>query len=45
MPTDKIKVIKERMKKAQDRQKSYADNHRRPLEFQVRDQVYLKIVP
>jgi len=30
---DKVKVIKERMKEAKDRQKSYADNRRRPLEF------------
>ena len=39
---DKVKVIKERMKEAQDRQKSYADNRRRPLEFQIRDMVFFK---
>jgi hypothetical protein len=38
---DKVKVIKERMKEAQDRQKSYADNRRRPLEFQIGDMVFL----
>jgi hypothetical protein len=27
---EKIKIIKNRMKAAQDRQKSYADNRRRP---------------
>jgi len=40
---DKVKVIKERMKEAQDRQKSYADNRRRPLEFQIGDMVFLKV--
>ena len=33
------------MKEAQDRQKSYADNRRRPLEFQVGDKVFLKVLP
>ena len=33
------------MKGAQDRRKSYADNRRRPLEFEVVDQVYLKVAP
>ncbi|KAJ9541688.1 hypothetical protein OSB04_028194 [Centaurea solstitialis] len=32
--TDKIKMIQERLKAARDRQKSYADNRRKPLEFQ-----------
>ncbi|XP_062014355.1 uncharacterized protein LOC133730860 [Rosa rugosa] len=41
--TDKIKVIKERLKTAQSRQKSYADNHRRHLEFQIGDWVFLKL--
>ena len=31
------------MKEAQDRQKSYADQKRRHLEFQVGDHVYLKV--
>ena len=43
--TDKIKIIKERLKTARDRQKSYADNRRKPLEFQVGDRVLLKISP
>jgi hypothetical protein len=30
---------------AQTRQKSYADNRRRPLEFKERNHVYLKILP
>ena len=33
------------MKKAQDRQKSYSDNRRRPLEFQIGDRVFLKVAP
>ncbi|KAD6794687.1 hypothetical protein E3N88_05583 [Mikania micrantha] len=33
--TDKIALIQERIKAACDRQKSYADNRRRPLEFQI----------
>ena len=43
--TEKIKTIRERLKAAQDRQKSYADNRRRALEFQVGDKVFLKISP
>nr|GEU41138.1 retrotransposon protein, putative, Ty3-gypsy subclass [Tanacetum cinerariifolium] len=34
--TDKIVLIKERLKVAQDRQKSYADNRRNPFEFSVK---------
>ena len=33
------------MKVAQDRYKSYADQKRRPLEFQVGDHVFLKVSP
>ncbi|KAJ9561522.1 hypothetical protein OSB04_006682 [Centaurea solstitialis] len=33
--TDKIKMVQEKLKVARDRQKSYADNRRKPLEFQV----------
>ena len=43
--TDKIKTIQERLKAARDRQKSYADNRRKPLEFQVGDKVLLKVSP
>ncbi|GJZ44877.1 putative reverse transcriptase domain-containing protein [Tanacetum coccineum] len=41
--TDKIVQIKEILKAARDRQKSYADNRRRPLEFSVSDKVLLKV--
>ena len=42
---DKIRVIRGKMKQAQDRQKSYADKRRRPLEFNVGDSVFLKVAP
>ncbi|GJY92171.1 putative reverse transcriptase domain-containing protein [Tanacetum coccineum] len=32
--TDKVVLIKEKLKAARDRQKSYADNRRKPLEFE-----------
>nr|GEV78277.1 hypothetical protein [Tanacetum cinerariifolium] len=44
-PTDKIVQIKERLKTARDRQKSYADNRRKPLQFSVGDNVLLKVSP
>ncbi|GKV05622.1 hypothetical protein SLEP1_g17609 [Rubroshorea leprosula] len=34
-----------RLKVAQDKQKSYADNRRRPLEFEVGDHVFFKVSP
>ncbi|XP_074282977.1 uncharacterized protein LOC141607520 [Silene latifolia] len=40
---DGVKLIRERMKATQDRQKSYADIRRRPLEFEVGDKVFLKV--
>ncbi|GKB14575.1 putative reverse transcriptase domain-containing protein, partial [Tanacetum coccineum] len=43
--TDKIVQIRERLKAARDRQKSYADNRRKPLEFSVGDKVLLKVSP
>ncbi|KAI3809549.1 hypothetical protein L1987_25526 [Smallanthus sonchifolius] len=43
--TDKIFKIKDRLKAARDRQKSYADNRRKPLEFQIGDRVMLKVSP
>ncbi|GKA09596.1 putative reverse transcriptase domain-containing protein [Tanacetum coccineum] len=36
--------IKQRMKAARDRQKSYADLKRKPMEFQVGDKVMLKVL-
>ncbi|GJR86404.1 putative reverse transcriptase domain-containing protein [Tanacetum coccineum] len=43
--TDKVVVIKKKLKAARDRQKSYADNRRKLLEFEVRDRVMLKVSP
>jgi hypothetical protein len=42
---DKVKTIQTKLKTAQSRQKSYADIRRRPLQFQVRDFVYLRVSP
>ena len=43
--TEAVKLIRQRMETAFSRQKSYADKRRRPLEFQVGDLVFLKVVP
>ncbi|KAK5794111.1 hypothetical protein PVK06_035313 [Gossypium arboreum] len=41
----KVKVIRERLKIASDRQKSYADLKRKDIEYQVGDKVFLKVSP
>ncbi|GJT89375.1 putative reverse transcriptase domain-containing protein [Tanacetum coccineum] len=43
--TDKVVLIKEKLKATRDRQKSYVDNRQKPLEFEVRDRVLLKVSP
>ena len=43
--TEKIVQIRNRMATARDRQKSYADKRRKPLEFQVGNRVPLKVSP
>ncbi|GJW43429.1 putative reverse transcriptase domain-containing protein [Tanacetum coccineum] len=43
--TERIVQIKQRMQAARDRQKSYADLKRKPMEFQVGDKVMLKVSP
>ncbi|GJR71486.1 putative reverse transcriptase domain-containing protein [Tanacetum coccineum] len=43
--TEKIIQIKDRLKTARSRQKSYADKRRKPLEFKVGDRVLLKVSP
>ncbi|WVZ71054.1 hypothetical protein U9M48_019680 [Paspalum notatum var. saurae] len=40
-----VRMIRENLRIAQTRQKSYADNRRRDLEFAVGDYVYLKVSP
>nr|GEV07697.1 reverse transcriptase domain-containing protein [Tanacetum cinerariifolium] len=42
---EKIVQIKQGMQAAHNRQKSYADLKRKPMEFQVRDKVMLKVSP
>ncbi|GJR15041.1 putative reverse transcriptase domain-containing protein, partial [Tanacetum coccineum] len=43
--TNKIIPIKQMMQVARDRQKSYADLKRKPMDFQVGDKVMLKFLP
>ncbi|KAD2392908.1 hypothetical protein E3N88_39885 [Mikania micrantha] len=43
--TDNVFQIRERLKAARDRQKSYADRRRKSLEFNVGDKVLLKVSP
>ena len=38
---EKVKMIQEKMKASQSRQKSYHDKRRKDLEFQERDHVFL----
>ena len=45
MTCDKVKVIRDRLNIAQNRHKSYADNRCRDLQFEIGDQVFLKISP
>jgi hypothetical protein len=42
---EQVCIIRENLRVAQTRQKSYADNRRRPLEFEEGDYVYLKVSP
>ncbi|KAK6126823.1 hypothetical protein DH2020_039436 [Rehmannia glutinosa] len=44
-PYEKVKLIKERICTAQSRQKSYADKRRKDLEFEVGDEVFLRLSP
>nr|GFA03932.1 reverse transcriptase domain-containing protein [Tanacetum cinerariifolium] len=43
--TEKIVLVKQRIQAAQDRQKSYADLKRKPMEFEVGNRVMLKVSP
>jgi hypothetical protein len=42
---EQVRIIRQNLRVAQTRQKSYADNRRRPLEFEEGDHVYLKVSP
>ena len=43
--SEKVILIRQRLLTAQSREKSYADVRRRPLEFEVGDHVFLKVMP
>ena len=43
--TERVKMIQEKMKISQSRQKSYHDNRRKALEFQEGDHVFLRVTP
>ena len=43
--SEKVSLILLRLLKAQSRQKSYADVRRQPLEFEVGDHIFLKVMP
>jgi len=43
--TEKVKLIQEKMKASQSRQKSYHDKRRKDLEFQEGDHVFLRVTP
>jgi hypothetical protein len=40
-----VRMVRENLRVAQSRQKSYADHRRREQSFEVRDFVYLKVSP
>ena len=42
---DNVKLIRSKLKAAQDRQKSYVDQHRREMEYNVGDKVFLRVSP
>ena len=43
--SEKVDLIRKRLLTAQSRHNSYADTRRRPLEFEVGDHVFLKLMP
>ena len=43
--SEKVSLIQQRLLTAQSRQKSYEDVRRQPLEFEVGDHVFLKVMP
>ena len=42
--SEKVSLIRQRLLTAQSRQKNYADVRRRPLEFEVGDHIFLKVI-
>ena len=43
--SEKVKVVRDNLKIARNRQKGYVDNRRRDLLFEIGDRVFLKIFP
>ena len=43
--SEKVDLIRKRLLTAQSRQKRYVNRRRRPLEFEVGDHVFLKVMP
>ena len=43
--SEKVSLIRQHLLTAQSRKKSYTDARRRPLEFEVGDHVFLKVIP
>ena len=43
--SEKVSLVRQRLLTAQSQQKSYVDVRRRPLEFEVGDHVFLKVMP
>ena len=42
---EKVKLIRDRLKVAQSRQKSYADSKRKEVVYEIGDRVYLRVSP
>ena len=42
---EKVKMIKERLKVATDRQKSYADRKRKDIRYEISEKMFLKVSP
>ena len=42
---EQVQLVRERLKAAKSRQKSYADTHRRNMSFHVGDHMYLRVTP
>ena len=43
--SEKVDLIRKRLLMAQSRQNGYVDRQQRPLEFEVGDYVFLKVMP
>ena len=43
--SEKVRLIRQRLLTTQSQQKSYADIRRQPLEFEVGDHIFLKVMP